>query len=287
MSSINSTYSSYSTSLSAQNAFISPSDISGIIFEFTAINISSTFTTLPTFENVGIIGFPDVSAIAELRIPSSTLNSLFYFQGDDLNSNVVMDTFYGINMNFPFNFVYSDASLTYGAIYNNNVDLKDDYINYLSFAITGGANLVDIFSNTSNLLQEVVNMNNRFNDNIQTSLNSVNTIYNTETSKIITINNKSIFFDTEFNSSPYIQGCRALLNGLLSISSSPRGIQFLADIKEQSNLNPTSSIYYIKFHPGDVLSLLIKYVPYNGNGSSIIGSNLVYTRPYKIMLICQ
>jgi hypothetical protein len=78
-----------------------------------------------------------------------------------------------------FNFLYSDASLTYGAVYNNNVDLKDDYINYLSFAITGGANLVDIFSNTSNLLQEVVNMNNRFNDKIQTSLNSVNTIYNT------------------------------------------------------------------------------------------------------------
>lgn len=287
MSTINSTYSAYSTSLTAQNAFISPSDISGIIFEFTAINISSTFTTLPTFENVGIFGFPDVSAIAEIRIPSSTLNTLFYFQGDDLNSNQLTDTMYGINMNFPFNFLYSDASLTYGAVYNNNVDLKDDYINYLSFAITGGANLVDIFSNTSNLLQEVVNMNNRFNDKIQTSLNSVNTVYNTETSKIVTINNKSVFFDTEFNPSPYIQGCRALLGGLLSISSTPRGIQFLADVKAQSDLNPSNPIYYIKFHPGDVLSLLLNYVPYNGNGASIVGSNLVYTRSYKIMLVCE
>lgn len=283
----NTTYSNYSTSLSSQNAFNSPTDISGIIFEFTAINISNTFSILPTFENLGIFGFPDVSAIAEIRIPSSTLNTLFYFQGDDLNSNIVTDTMYGINMNFPFNFLYSDASLTYGAVYNNNVDLKDDYINYLSFAITGGANLVDIFSNTSNLLQEVVNMNNRFNDKIQTSLNSMNSVYNTETSKTVIINNKSVFFDTEFNPSPYIQGCRALLGGLLSISSTPRGQQFLADVKEQSELNPTNPIYYIKFHPGDVLSLLINYIPYNGNGASIIGSNLVYTRSYKIMLICQ
>jgi hypothetical protein len=283
----NTTYSTYSTSLSSQNAFNSPSDISGIIFEFTAINISNTFSILPTFENIGIFGFPDVSAIAEIRIPSSTLDTLFYFQGDDLDSNEVTPTMYGINMNFPFNFLYSDASLTYGAIYNNDVDLKDDYINYLSFAITGGTNLVDIFSNTNNLLQEVVNMNNRFNDKIQTSLNSVNSEYNTETSKIVTINNKSIFFDTEYSFSPYIQGCRALLGGLLSISSTPRGQQFLADIKSQSVLNPINPIYYIKFHPGDVLSLLINYIPYNGNGSSIIGSNLVYTRSYKIMLICE
>ena len=101
------------------------------------------------------------------------------------------------------------------------------------------------------------------------------------------LNNKSVFFDTQYNPSPYTQGCKALLDGLLSISSTPRGIQFLADVKEQSNLNPTNPIYYIKFHPGDVLSLLIKYIPYNGNGESIIGSNLVYTRSYKIMLVCQ
>jgi hypothetical protein len=287
MSNTNSTYSKYSTSLSAQNAFSSPSDISGIIFEFTAINISNTFSTLPTFENYAIFGFPDVSAIAEIKIPSSVLNTLFYFQGDDVSSNKTMPAMYGINMNFLFNFLYSDASLTYGAIHNNGVDVKDDYVNYLSYAITGGSNLVDIFSNTSNLLQEVVNMNNRFNDKIQTSLNSINSIYNTSTSTTLSINNNNVFFDTQYNPCVYLQGCKALLDGLLSITSTPRGIQFLTDIQNQSDLNPGNSIYYIKFHPGDVLSLLINYVPYNGNGISIVGPNLVYTRSYKIMLMCQ
>jgi hypothetical protein len=101
----NITYATYTTTTSGTYQFYT-NDASGIIFEFTAINISSPFTTLPTFENIGIFGFPDVSAIAEIRIPSTTLNTLFYFQGDDLNSNQVTDTMYGINMNFPFNFLY-------------------------------------------------------------------------------------------------------------------------------------------------------------------------------------
>ena len=67
------TFQSYSTTPTQTYSFYSPTDISGIIFEFTAINVSSTFATIPSFENISLIGFQNVSAISSIDISASRL----------------------------------------------------------------------------------------------------------------------------------------------------------------------------------------------------------------------
>ena len=300
------TYSYYATTPTTQDAF-SYDNSNCIIFEFTAVNIVDRFSTLPLFETFQIPGFPNVSAIALHKIPSEKLNKLFYFEGNFLNTGTITPLYYGINTSYRFDYSYSNASLTYGAINNNTIPIvKADYVNYLAFAITGGYNLADIFDNQQGLLNEVVSMDGRFNNIINTTLSNMSVSSTIPgITKIIDVNNGSVFFDTEpgevgntgFNvarNSSYIDSCRTLVNGLLSITNTARGMRFLDDIKLQNtsliNENASdnlTSYYYVQFHPGDILSLVLNYVPYSGNGQPIIGSNPVYTRPYKIMLLCE
>lgn len=288
------TYSSYSTSPTQQKSFYR-NDLDGIIFEFTAINVSNQFLNLPTFENIPIDGFTNVSAIASIPIEATKLSNLFYFEGQDYgNSTTIIPVKYGINMSYKFNVSYSNASLTYGAINTlGEPPVKTDYVNYLAYAITGGYNLANIFSNEDVLIQGVTNMDTSFNNTINESVTNINKNFSTLTSKIIDIQNTSVFFDTAANNSIYIQGCKLLLDGLLSIPNTVRGEKFFTNIEDQNvepiNTNASSTLtsyYYIKFFPGDVVSIVLKYIPYNGNASSIIGNNLVYTRSYKILLKC-
>lgn len=301
-------YSTYATTPTTQYAF-SNDNSNNIIFEFTAINIVDQFSTLPLFESYREDGFPNVSAIALHKVNPTTLNELFYFEGNNLSTGTITPFYYGINMSHRFNYSYSNASLTYGAINTNGIPIvKADYVNYLAYAITGGYNLADIFDNQQGLLTEVVDMDRRFNNSINTTLSNMSVSSTvTGVTKIIDINNGSVFFDTEpgavgntgFNvsrNSSYIDSCRTLVNGLLSITNTPRGMTFLQDIKDQntSAINASynastvlTSYYYVRFHQGDIVSLVLNYVPYSGNGQPIIGSNPVYTRPYKIMLLCD
>ena len=293
-------YSTYITTPTQQLAF-SNNNNNNIIFEFTAINIENQFSTLPLFETYQDSGFTDVSAIALYRIPASTLDELFYFEGNFLTTGQISPLYYGINTSYKFDYIYSNASLTYGAINNKNIPIvKADYVNYLAYAITGGYNLADIFDNQQALLNEVSSMDTRFNNIINTTISNININSSSPgTTKIIDINNGSVFFDTEpLDNGPryssYIDSCRTLVNGLLSITNTSRGMQFLNDISSQNasdiNYNASTdltSYYYVRFHAGDIVSLVLKYVPYSGNGEPIIGSNRVYTRPYKILLLCE
>jgi len=289
-----SSYASYSTNPTQQNSFYK-NDLDGIIFEFTAINVSNQFMNLPTFENQTIEGFSNVSAIASITIEASTLSNLFYFEGRNYgNDTTIIPVMYGINTNYKFDVTYSNASLTYGAINTlRDAPIKSDYVNYLAYAITGGYNLANIFANESELLEEVINMDTRFNNTINDSISNINENFSTVTSKIIDISNTSVFFDNAGNDSIYIKGCKLLLDGLLSIPDSVRGESFFTNIEYQNNesinenaISSASSYYYIKFVPGDIISIVLNYIPYNGNASSIIGDNLVYTRSYKILLKC-
>lgn len=292
------TYSAYSTSPTQKQSFYSNTNDNAIIFEFTAINVSNRFAALPSFDSEISLGFENVNAIATIPISASTLDRLFYFEGYGYGNDTtsIIPVMYGINTSYKFNIPYSNASLTYGAINATEYPpLKADYVNYLAYAITGGYNLASIFSNEAALIQEVTNMNTSFNNKINESLTTINTTFSTPTSKVVNINNASIFFDNVENESIYIKGCKRLLDGLLSIPSTMRGENFFTNIEAQTgepiNANASttlSSYYYIKFFPGDILSVVLNYVPYNGNATSItgLGDNLVYTRSYKILLKC-
>ena len=100
------TYAQYTQILSQTDSFYSPTDISGIIFEFTAINQSSTFNLNSSFANT----YPDyinVSAIAAINVSSSSLNNLFYFQTADIyQSDLINTTKYGIIASYKMNVYY-------------------------------------------------------------------------------------------------------------------------------------------------------------------------------------
>ena len=299
-------YATYFTRPQQGPAFMNDNS-NNIIFEFTAINIGNQYSTLPLFETYREPGFPNVSAIALHRINASKLDQLFYFEGNFLSTGEISPLYYGINTSYKFDYNYSNASLTFGAINTTGIPIvKADYVNYLAYAITGGYNLADIFDNQQDLLDEVQRMDGSFNRIINSTISNMSTSATVPgVTKIIDINNGSVFFDiepgavgntgvNESRNSSYIDSCRTLVNGLLSITNTPRGMLFLNDISGQNlsniNVNASNSLtsyYYVKFHPGDIVSLVLKYIPYSGNGQPIIGSNPVYTRPYKIMLLCE
>lgn len=296
----NITYASYSTKTNGTYQFYT-NDASGIIFEFTAINVSNKFDVLPTFEKATLTnGFGAVNAVARIDIAAESLSNLFYFQGYNLSTSTTpLPVYYGINKNYTFNQTYSNASVLTGYIDAspaNAPKLKQDYVNYLAYAITGGYSLATIFANETELMAGVQTLDASFNTNINASISTVTNYGYTNFSKTITIGDTTpVFFDTSDNSSPLIQGCKVLVDGLLSIAGTTRGQTFLSDIQAQDNISPNDnsssslvSYYNVSFHRGDILSVLLNYQPYNStNGESTaipnLGTNTVSTRSYKIM----
>jgi hypothetical protein len=298
------TYASYSTTLNQTSAFSYTSGANAsIFFDFTAFNVSNTYSTMPVFEVQSSPGF-NASAIATLSIPATKLNQLFYFEGTyEPNSNYIdVPAFYGVNMSYNFSDLsYSNASVTAGSINLTNTItpiLKADYVNYLAYAITGGYNLADIFSNQTALLSSVVSLDASFTSSLNTSLKGQTVA---GTAKVVNVSTNygygNVYFDTSANGNPFVMATKVLLDGLLGLagSNNPRGETFLNDIAAQnaSTTNASAeytgkSYYWIPFHTGDTLAILINYVPSTGNGAAMtnLGDNLVYTRSYKILLNC-
>lgn len=291
-------YSTYSRRTAPTEQFYR-TESNNIIFEFTAMNISHKFATLPSFEKSNLTnGFGNVDAVARIDVPAESLSRLFYFQGFNLSTNVgPLPVYYGINTDYKFNQTFSNASVLTGYIDaspSNAPFLKQDYVNYLSYAITGGYSLATIFSNETELMEGVVNLDASFNSTMNSSISQVTTP-GTNVSKMVTINTSKIFFDTSDNYSPLIQGCKVLVNGLLSIAGTTRGQQFLNDIRAQDDVVPNDnssstlvSYYNVSFQRGDIMSVLLNYQPFgstNGNPTAIpgLGTNTVSNRAYKIM----
>jgi len=294
------TYATYSTTRTQTAQFYTNSTTNNIIFEFTAINVSNKFSTLPAFEKATLTnGFGNVDAVARIDVPAEYLSRLFYFQGFNLSTTTgPLPVFYGINKDYKFNQQFSNASVLTGYIDaspSNAPLLKQDYVNYLSYAITGGYSLATIFANETELMAGVATLDASFNNNMNTSIAQVINYNYTNSSKIVQINTSNIFFDTSDNYSPLIQGCKVLVDGLLSIVGTTRGQQFLSDIQAQDDFPPNqnssstlTSYYNVSFRRGDIMSVLLNYQPYGsstGNPTAItgLGTNLVSNRAYKIM----
>jgi hypothetical protein len=243
------------------DAFITSGN--NIIFEFTPAQTTETYSAIANINNDG---FPDVSAIAVINIPVNILNNLFYFQTDgtiDASMNIIK---YGINSEYIFNLKYSDASLTYG--FYSNSTIKLDYVSYLAYFYTGSTN-INVFKNAPQLIQSVVNLdssfNNTLNQNISNSISGYpNNIYNFDGKHILLLDNAD-------NTNPFYISTKQLLDGMLKIANDVRKQVFLDDLLLQQNSN---NIYWVPFHTGDIMSVLINYVSKFG------------VRSYKIALIC-
>jgi hypothetical protein len=150
-------------------------------------------------------------------------------------TTIINPSKYGINTNYKMNVSYSNAQIIYGAIDPSDNLVKKDYVNYLAYAITGGYNFRNIFKNDSVLISKVINMDNSFNQIINNSISTVQNNSNVNPT-IININNSSIYLDVSSNQSPYVQSCKKLVDGLLSISNTSRGTRFSNDISEQKTI---------------------------------------------------
>lgn len=291
----------YLTKLDTCNAFynIGDSGLNGIIFEFVACDISDTFNVIPTITPITTTnGFSDVSAVAYIEVASSTLNNLFYIYSPDFSSNVgfinnpsiqktleIGSLLYGINKDFNFNYVFSSAYIRRGTISGAGTQqISDDYVRYIAKTLFKVDNLTDLFSNESALVNGVISMDAPLNQTFNTNLSSISGSGHI----IVDGSGNDIYFDTSSNVSnnTYINSCKDLVNGFLSISNTVRGQQFFVDLSGQQADDGNVSLLYIPFRSGDMLSLKITYK----FGSSLTGLPFVDTvgnRSYKIVLICS
>jgi hypothetical protein len=237
----------------------------GIVFEFTAARASQTYTIEPTITDN--LGFGDVSAIAVYDIPSSLLDKLFYFQlSSALNTQNLASSIikYGINTDYKFNILFSNASTSYSN-FTLNQPIKMDYVSYLAYSMIGTTN-INVFSNKQNLIQTVVSMDSGFNNTINNNI------------AYFGINNLNPFLSNDA-SNPFVYSTKQLVTGMLSIALPSRREIFYNDLINQSFNQirfQNQNIYWVPFHKGDKMSILINYISNTG----------LNTRSYKIILNC-
>ena len=264
-------YSDYIQNIIKNQAFLNTD--SGLVFEFTAAQASQTFNLASLLNDN--LGFGDVSAIAVYDIPSSLLDKLFYFQLssaldtnnlNNINSNIKNTIIkYGINTQYTFNILFSTALLTYTNFAMNN-SIAIDYVAYLAHSLVGTPN-ISVFSNTPQLIQSVTNMDGGFNNTINRNI------------AYSGINQSNPFLTNDLNN-PFAHSTKQLVSGMLNIAQTNRQQLFYNDIITQSFNQiqyPGQNIYWIPFHTGDKMSILINYI-------SNVGLN---PRSYKIILNCS
>jgi hypothetical protein len=251
-------------------------------------------------------GFLPVHAVGYLDISYSKIdkfNRLFYFTSDDADPSVLTpsleSTSYGIlgtNGVNPFSdaheeiFPFSDSKIKAGyangaSVYADNTHLRHDYIRYTAKTITGGYALSDIFSNETEMINGVGDLDVPFNKQFSKIINDLSGCIQTEMSQGWKV-------------------CKSLVTGLLDFANEQdtatnrfkRGTKFLQDLAEQSiqtfesEKNNGKGEFWVKFHPGDTMAVRLTYNPENGhnqparNSQGFLGQNLLSDRSYKIYL---
>jgi hypothetical protein len=258
-------YTDYIQNILNQEAFLNTP--SGIIFEFTAARASQSYNIGPLMNDN--LGFGDVSAIAVYDIPSALLDKLFFFQlSSPLNTytqNIGTSiSNYGINTEYKFNVLFSTALTSYSN-FTLNEPIKLDYVSYLAYSLIGSTN-INVFSNTPQLIQTVINMDAGFNNTINQNI------------AYCGINTTNPFLSSDMNN-PFAHSTKQLVSGMLNIASSSRRQIFYNDLIAQS-FNQIrfqgQNIYWVPFHAGDKMSILINYISTSG----------LNPRSYKIILSC-
>jgi len=121
-------------------------------------------------------------------------------------------------------------------------------------------------------------MDSNFNQTLNNNIN----IQNLQNG-IIYFDNLNVLLQNVATLNPYVLSTKQLLDGMKYIATNDRKNVFMNDISNQTN---DQNIYWVPFHPNDKLSIVINFIPSNGNGNPIMGPNPIYTRSYKIVLNC-
>jgi hypothetical protein len=277
-------------------------------FEFVPMDSSEKFCKQAFLEAyVEVDGFNKVDAVGYLDVSYSKIdqfNRLFYFISDDADPDVYPQSLenvsYGVlgtNGVNPFNnvkdeyFEFSNSLIKAGyannaSTYADNTRVRHDYVRYTAKAISGGYALSDIFSNESDLIEGVRDLDISFNMDFSKKINDLSGCVH------------------EGESNEGWTSCKSLVTGLFDFSNEmdttttrfKRGTKFLRDLAEQSintfesEKNMSKGEFWVKFHPGDAIAVRLTYKPENGNGNpaknslGFLGENKLNDRSYKIYL---
>jgi hypothetical protein len=268
------------------------------VFEFLPMDISTNIRVVPLFQTFDQtnLGFIPVNATAIIDVSANNFSKLFKFNSNDITFDDYpnQDIRYGVENQTPFNIPFSKATVISGwanpaTPFLSNTSIAADYIRKLAKDITGGYALADIFSNQTEIVNGIVNLDASLNQILNQKITTNYTTYAYNGGMLTYPDNSNNIFTTS---------CKQLLDGLLSRAGTTRGLQFLNDLSQQSynNLMNTGlnaddeTTFYIKFEPGDILAVRIAYVPKNGDGvpagnpGNYLGTNLLFTRSYKVFL---
>ena len=227
----------------------------------------------------------NADCITEFTVSSTNFDNLFYVKlntSDISNidlSNVLFKIDYNNN---PFdNIDFSKSNIKYGSenvIYRNQ-KIYVDMVRHIAKDITGGYAVADIFSNESELANNIVYLDDIILQDISNILHNVSTltINGISNETINTINTQSQLRFLKCISKLFEITVNDILNNESSYNS--RTLQFLNDI---SNNDLNNDYVPIKFIPGDAITI---YVSYDPKSSIFNSNNTILSRSYKI-LIC-
>jgi hypothetical protein len=273
----------------------------GIVLELASLDVSNVVAVDPSFAEVlaQFQGLPDCDAILEFDISRSQFDGLFSIQidssdVDDLCSNDVKfvtnsaedDTYNDISDSLSVGKFFTDLSFSESEVKSGKVNayyadqrVKKDFVRHLAKEITGGYSSSDIFTNETQLVNAVsdldVSLASQFNAIIAT--------------------NSGTFRDADSNDS-MAQAAKALYNlnlqstdGSGGDASISRSDQLLLDISAASaNVASGNSARHLnvplRFHNGDRIAVRLEYKP-NGQfaGNGVTPSSRVYKVLFRLI----
>lgn len=262
---------------------------SGIVLELVSLDISNTVDVDPSFAELlaSLDGLPNCQASLEFDVSLSNFQGLFGIKidssdVDDISSNDVLfrtnaasnNDHNDISDSYPVGKFFTDISFSESVVKSGMVNayyadqrVKKDFVRHLAKEITGGYSSSDIFTNETQLIEGVSDLD----AGLATSFNA-----------IINADASGGYRDAD-SSNTMTKAARALYNlnlqstdGSGGDASTSRSDQLLLDISAASanvNTDPSGNAGPIevplRFHDGDRIAVRLAYHPkgeFAGNG---------------------
>lgn len=154
---------------------------SNYIFDFFASDVSMTVDPSFAVQLVSLAGLSDVSAIAQVQTPVESFDGLIslILDSSDINDLSDEDIRFMVNSNNPFsNFNFSDSSIKFGAENTTYTDqsIPSDMVRHIAKDITGGYAVADIFTNESEMKNDIISLDASLVQDISASIDALASI---------------------------------------------------------------------------------------------------------------
>jgi hypothetical protein len=239
------------------------------VFELIGLDASLNLDVSASYEDVLIQqGLAAANGLVLIDVSASDFSDMFKITVDssDIDDLSANDVIYDVSdTTFP-SIEYSSATVTSGKVNEAYSDqsLKKDMVRHIAKCITGGYAAADIFSNETDLLNDVVDHDDSFSEAFTSILEGVS-----ETK--------------DPSSNDVLSTAKNLLAVTLNDASGNRRTDLFTDISNSTTSSDTTVTVPLKFYAGDKLVVRINYAPASDHPT---GGN-VTDRSYKVVLTLQ